>query len=80
MIMSQDFYRYCFQNNGNILTVRCSSTNETNDWYRAIKRQTLISTPVTTPVKVSSLLESPPVSIAKYEATSIMIRSYIRIR
>jgi len=47
------------QNTGNLLTIKCSSSNESNDWYRMIKRESAISTPVTAPVKVPSQLENP---------------------
>ena len=44
------------------MNIRCSSSNETNDWYRMIKRESAISNPVTAPVKVPSQLEGPSVN------------------
>eukprot|EP00795_Rhopilema_esculentum_P002177 gene2177-17768_t len=47
------------QSNRNIITLRCSTSNESNDWYRVLKQESAISIPLTAPVKVPLQLEQP---------------------
>eukprot|EP00794_Sanderia_malayensis_P006119 gene6119-6823_t len=47
------------QNNGDTITIRCLSSNECNDWYRTIKREAVISTPVTSPVPLALNADMP---------------------